>query len=346
MNSLRARLIRMAATDAELRPVLLPLLKEASSLLPRDEGVIAAWWSYKPKTGDLLMSDGKTLWLTVEGAKISVAVWDSRFKYTFTPITGFRLVDMVQEAVREWGINRPVVRQRIKNSPGIMLDGRVAMDDKTAFGRMTSRDETVIRRWWEHKAMEGDFLFSDGETLSGLWGDVATPLAVWQGWGTFKMIPTLNAKKRQVQNEIRELAPGSDGPFALSGSDSMDEAMRFANSTPTSRTATMTLRAKLIRLASENLDIRPHILPLLVDDTRTAAAKAPKAAPKLKGKKLDDAISKAYYRNGQGVQVNIMDIGKIYDAGKKAYEAADTVEAADAALEEAMKAAIAKYRQN
>lgn len=106
-----------------------------------------------------------------------------------------------------------------------------------------------------------------------------------------------------------------------------------------------TLRAKLIRLASDNRDLRPVLLPLLAGDTRTAA-KAPKAAPKLKGKKLDEAISKAYYRNGNGVQVNIMDIGKIYDAGKKAYEAADTVEAADAALEEAMKAAIAKFRQN
>ncbi len=107
-----------------------------------------------------------------------------------------------------------------------------------------------------------------------------------------------------------------------------------------------TLRAQLIRLASENRDLRPVLLPLLAGDTRKTAAKAPKAAPKLKGKKLDDAISKAYYRNGNGVQVNIMDIGKIYDAGKKAYEAADTVEAADAALEEAMKAAIAKFRQN
>lgn len=286
------------------------------------------------------MSDGKTLWLTVDGAKVSVAAWNSRFRYTPTPISGFRLVDVVQEAVREYGSYHQVVRQRIKNSPGIMLDGRVAMDDKTAFGRMTSRDEMVIRRWWARKPMEGDFLFSDGETLSGIWDEVATPLAVWQGWGTFKMIPTMNPKKRQVQNEIRELAPGGDGPFALGGSDGMvEDTMRFATPKPT-------LRAQLIRLASENRDLRPHLLPLLAGDSRTAAAKAPKAAPKLKGKKLDDAISKAYYRNGNGVQVNIMDIGKIYDAGKKAYEAADTVEAADAALEEAMKAAIAKFRQN
>lgn len=272
MNSIRARLIRLAATTAELRPVILPLLKEASSLMPRDEGVIAAWWSYKPKTGDLLMSDGKTLWLTVEGAKISVAVWDSRFKYTLTPITGFRLVDMVQDAVREWSINRPVVRQRIKNSPGIMLDGRVAMDDKTAFGKMTTRDETVIRRWWEHKAMEGDFLFSDGETLSGVWDDVVTPLAVWQGWGTFKMVPTLNPKKRQVQNEIRELAPGGDGPFALGGSDNMVEnAMRLANST-TRNDLMATLRSRVIRLASANPELRPLLLPLLATPHMTKGA--------------------------------------------------------------------------
>ena len=42
------------------------------------------------------MSDGKTLWLTVEGAKVSVAAWNSRFRYTPTPISGFRLVDVVQ----------------------------------------------------------------------------------------------------------------------------------------------------------------------------------------------------------------------------------------------------------
>ena len=102
------------------------------------------------------------------------------------------------------------------------------------------------------------------------------------------------------------------------------------------------LRSKVIRLAHQNPELRPVLLPL-VTSGRVAAAKAP---AKLKGKKLDDAISKAYYRNGNNVQVNMMDIGKIYDAGKKAYEAADTVEAADAALDEAMKAAIAKYRQN
>ena len=112
----------------------------------------------------------------------------------------------------------------------------------------------------------------------------------------------------------------------------------FYASNRTPRTMT-TLRSSLIRLAHSNPKLRPDLLLLL-----KTAAKVPKAAPKLKGKKLDDAISKAYYRHGEGVQVNIMDIGKIYDAGKKAYEAADTVEAADAALDEAMVAAIAKFR--
>ena len=74
-----------------------------------------------------------------------------------------------------------------------------------------------------------------------------------------------------------------------------------------------------------------------------AAAKAP---AKLKGKKLDDAISKAYYKHGDRVQVDIMNIGKIYAAGKAAYEGAESLEEADKALDEAMKAAIAKYRMN
>jgi hypothetical protein len=76
---------------------------------------------------------------------------------------------------------------------------------------------------------------------------------------------------------------------------------------------------------------------------KVAAVKAP---AKLKGKKLDEAISKAYYRHGNNVQVNIMDIGKIYAAGKTAYEGAATLEEADKALDDAMKAAIAKYRVN
>ena len=105
------------------------------------------------------------------------------------------------------------------------------------------------------------------------------------------------------------------------------------------------LRSKVIRLASANPELRSVLLPLLTEGGKTAA-KAPKPAPKLKGKKLDDAISAAYYRHGKGVQINIMDITKIYDAGKKAYEAAATVEEADKALDEAMQAAISQFRKN
>ena len=186
------------------------LTKEAA-ILPRDEGVIAAWWNYKPKSGDLLSTNGKTLFITAEGARIPVAVWSSRYKYTFTPITGFRLADMVQEAVREWESYNPMVRPRITSSPLTMMEGRLAMDKK-AFGVLTPRDEQVIRRWWDRKPAQGDFLFSDGETLSGMWDDVPSPLAVWQGWGTYKMVQTLNLKRKRIQEEIRKLAPGMDDP--------------------------------------------------------------------------------------------------------------------------------------
>ena len=84
---------------------------------------------------------------------------------------------------------------------------------KTAFGKLTPRDELTIRRWWAHRPSAGDFIFSDGETISGMWGDAATPLAAWSGWGTFRMVPTLNPKKRRVQQEIRSLMPGAEEDF-------------------------------------------------------------------------------------------------------------------------------------
>jgi len=140
------------------------------------------------------------------------------------------------------------------------------MDDKKAFTRVTPRDEMVIRRWWTRKAMEGDILFSDGETLSGVWGDVVTPLAVWRGWGEFRMVPTQNPKKRSMQNEIRELMPGSGNPLALDPS-MVEDARHFASTASTGTT----LRASLIRLASEQPELRPVLLPLLVGDTKLAA---------------------------------------------------------------------------
>lgn len=73
-----------------------------------------------------------------------------------------------------------------------------------------------------------------------------------------------------------------------------------------------------------------------------SAAKAPK---KLKGKKLEHLISRAYSRLGDRVQVNMMDLGKIYSAAEKAYAAAE-VEEAEAEMEKALEAALTKYRMN
>ena len=57
-------------------------------------------------------------------------------------------------------------------------------------------------------------------------------------------------------------------------------------------------------------------------------------------KALDKAIEQVYYRFGNGVQINIMDISKIYDDCRPA--ARQGIEA----LEAAMQTAIAKYRTN
>lgn len=64
-----------------------------------------------------------------------------------------------------------------------------------------------------------------------------------------------------------------------------------------------------------------------------------KAPAKLKGKKLDAEINRLYKIHGDRVQVNIMDLGKIFNAGKQAYETGGD-------MEQAIKDAIAQYRQN
>lgn len=64
-----------------------------------------------------------------------------------------------------------------------------------------------------------------------------------------------------------------------------------------------------------------------------------KAPAKLKGKKLDAEINRLYGIHAHGVQVNIMDLSKIANAAKAAYEAGEDMEAA-------LKVAIAKYRVN
>lgn len=56
-------------------------------------------------------------------------------------------------------------------------------------------------------------------------------------------------------------------------------------------------------------------------------------------KAIENAVDAAYKKHGNGVQVNIYDIGKILDAGRDAGAAGNDID-------EAVKNAIAQYRQN
>ncbi len=69
---------------------------------------------------------------------------------------------------------------------------------------------------------------------------------------------------------------------------------------------------------------------------KTPANKPPK---KLKGKALDKEIERVYYKLGHGVQINIMDIGKVFKMGQAGYEK-------DGDIEAALTAAIKQFRQN
>jgi hypothetical protein len=71
--------------------------------------------------------------------------------------------------------------------------------------------------------------------------------------------------------------------------------------------------------------------------------RAPRA-PRLAGKKLDTLVSQTYSRLGSGIQVDIMDLGKISDAAVAAYVAASDHEAGVAAMERAMATEIEHYR--
>lgn len=57
---------------------------------------------------------------------------------------------------------------------------------------------------------------------------------------------------------------------------------------------------------------------------------------KIKGKKLDSAITEMFNKHGNRRQFNVMDLGKISAAGRSAYDAAatheDGLKAADAAV--------------
>lgn len=56
-------------------------------------------------------------------------------------------------------------------------------------------------------------------------------------------------------------------------------------------------------------------------------------------KAQDQLIEQTYYRLGQGVQINIMDIGKVFAMGRAALKAGQD-------LDEAIKLAISHLRQN
>lgn len=56
-------------------------------------------------------------------------------------------------------------------------------------------------------------------------------------------------------------------------------------------------------------------------------------------KALDTRIEQHYYRTHGGVQINILDIGKIFQAGREAAGRGESIEAA-------VDQAVAKLRQN
>lgn len=56
-------------------------------------------------------------------------------------------------------------------------------------------------------------------------------------------------------------------------------------------------------------------------------------------KARDHLIEQTYYRHGSGVQINVMDIGKVFEMGRAAMNAGQD-------LDQAIKDAIAKFRQN
>ena len=53
---------------------------------------------------------------------------------------------------------------------------------------------------------------------------------------------------------------------------------------------------------------------------------------KLTTKKLDAAISAIYYRVAEGKAINIMDIGKVFKAGRDAYVTTTDLVAVEAAI--------------
>lgn len=64
---------------------------------------------------------------------------------------------------------------------------------------------------------------------------------------------------------------------------------------------------------------------------------------KIKGKKLDSAITEMFNKHGNRRQFNVMDLGKISAAGRSAYDAAATHEDGLMAADAAVKVACDRY---
>lgn len=232
-----------------MNPRQTPPTTKKSSLLPHDERVIEGWWSRSPRKSLLLETDGMTLWFTSGDVRIPVAVWRSEFHYDLPSVGGYHPAEVVQMALKKFSLAYPMSQlmfdtQRTRRT----MTTRMATE-KEAFGAMTARDERVIDLWWECKPAEGDALFSDGETLSGMW-DIPRPIAVWQGWGTFKMVPTLNPKVKRVQDEVRLMRPMDDDEIRLAGGASPMEV--WEKETPTFKHAITPAFMLKIRRAIRN----------------------------------------------------------------------------------------------
>lgn len=60
-------------------------------------------------------------------------------------------------------------------------------------------------------------------------------------------------------------------------------------------------------------------------------------AKPLSDKKIDKLVEATYYRRCSGVQIDIMDIGKVFKVGREAYLAGQDVEAAIVAYVETIR---------
>lgn len=68
-----------------------------------------------------------------------------------------------------------------------------------------------------------------------------------------------------------------------------------------------------------------------------------RVSAKTKAKAVDKMIERAFYRTSSGVQINVLDIGKIFAAGRKAHAESG---GSEAMVESAVVAAVAALRVN